>query len=198
MIGEVYKEIERTRNMPYRRGLIMAFVGVFLLHDISFSAAERPAVYSNLSGSCVIQPEVEKIVFLHNKIRAEVGVGSLRWSEELAVYAQRWADYLATSRCGIEHRPGSGKWRQEYGENLFIGTASHYGTSDAVTAWAKEKANYRGGAIQASRVADIGHYTQMVWRDTREIGCGTGLCRGNLIVVCNYDPPGNFLRQKPY
>ncbi|MDD3814945.1 MAG: CAP domain-containing protein [Desulfocapsaceae bacterium] len=176
----------------------MAFVGVFLWQGISLSAAERLAVQSDLSGSRVSLTDAEKVVALHNKIRAEVGVGPLRWSEELAAYAQRWADHLAISGCGIEHRPRSGKWRQEYGENLFIGTASHYGTADAVMAWAKEKSNYRGDAIRASRFPKVGHYTQIVWRDTKQIGCGTGLCRGNLIVVCNYNPPGNFLGQKPY
>ncbi len=176
----------------------MMFVAVFLLQGLSLSAAESPIVHSDLSGSRVSLSEAEKIVALHNKIRAEVGVGPLRWSEELAAYAQRWADHLASSRCGIEHRPRSGKWQQKFGENIFIGTASHYGTLDAVMAWAKEKSNYRGGTIQASRFANVGHYTQLVWRDTRQIGCATRVCRGNLIVVCNYDPPGNFLGKKPY
>ncbi|MDO8946950.1 MAG: CAP domain-containing protein [Desulfocapsaceae bacterium] len=184
--------------MQHLRCLVMAFVGVFLLQGLSLGAAESRTVHSDLSGSRVSLPESEKIVALHNKIRAEVGVGPLCWSEELAVYAQRWADHLASSRCGIEHRPRSGKWQQKYGENIFIGTASYYRTSDAVKAWAKEKSHYRGGAIQGSRFANVGHYTQMVWRNTRQIGCATSLCRGNLIVVCNYDPPGNFIGQKPY
>jgi pathogenesis-related protein 1 len=177
----------------------MVFAGAILLLGISLTAcAEQSSPRSSSPGSRPSQKEAGKIVSLHNQIRADVGVGPVRWSEELAGYAQQWADHLTSSRCGMEHRPRSGKWRQQYGENLFIGTAGHYGTADAVMAWAEEKSSYRGGVIQASRIANIGHYTQMVWRNTRQIGCGTGVCRGNLIVVCNYDPPGNFLGQRPY
>lgn len=150
------------------------------------------------SGSRLSPKEAAQIVTLHNTIRAEVGVGPLRWSAKLAAYAQQWADHLVTSRCRMEHRPRAGKWRQEYGENLFIGTVGYYGTSDAVKAWAREKSKYPGGALQSSRGANAGHYTQIVWQDTQQIGCATGVCQGNVIVVCNYDPPGNFVGQSPY
>lgn len=192
----------------------MVFAGAFLLLGLSLTAcAEQSSLRSVVSGSRLFPQEAGKIVSsgsrlspeeagkivsLHNQVRAEVGVGPLRWSEDVAGYAQQWADHLAATRCGMEHRPRSGKWQQRYGENLFIGTASHYGTSDAVRAWEREKSSYRGGAIQASGFSAIGHYTQMVWRDTTRIGCATAVCRGNLIVVCNYDPPGNFLGRRPY
>ncbi len=169
------------------------------------SSAEKPQNASpgrlaeNVSsGSRIPLQESEEIVTLHNTIRAEVGVGPVRWSEKLAGYAQQWADHLASSRCEMEHRPRARKGQEEYGENLFIGTARYYGTSDAVRAWAAEKPKYHGGALQSSHWSAAGHYTQLVWQDTQQIGCATGLCKGKLIVVCNYDPPGNFLGQKPY
>ncbi|NET40232.1 MAG: hypothetical protein F6K19_51255 [Cyanothece sp. SIO1E1] len=43
------------------------------------------------------------------------------------------------------------------------------------------------------------HYTQVVWRRTNKLGCGIADHRRlGKIVVCNYDPPGNFLGQRPY
>lgn len=186
-------------DMKFFHGPSMILVGLLFLQSASLSAcAGQLFVNNGSSGSRVIPEDARQIVALHNRIRAEVGVGPVRWSEDLAAFAQQWADHLASTRCGMEHRPRSGRWQQEYGENLFIGTAGHYGTSDAVTAWAGEKCNYRGGAIQASRFADIGHYTQMVWRDTTRIGCATAECNSWLIVVCNYDPRGNYLGQSPY
>ncbi|MDO9043525.1 MAG: CAP domain-containing protein [Desulfocapsaceae bacterium] len=178
----------------------MLLAGALLLQGVSPGAgAGQPSLDSGgSSGSRIPLAEAGKIVTLHNTIRAEVGVGPVRWSQKLASYAQQWADHLATSRCGMEHRPRSGKWREEYGENLFIGTARHYGTPDAVRAWAAEKSKYHGEALQSSHWADAGHYTQIVWQDTTQIGCAAGSCKGKLIVVCNYDPPGNFLGQKPY
>ena len=39
-----------------------------------------------------------------------------------------------------------------------------------------------------------GHFTQVVWKDTRQLGCGVAMCDGGEIWVCNYSPPGNFVR----
>jgi pathogenesis-related protein 1 len=181
----------------HRTSLIL--LGLLFLQSASLSAGAGQLFVNNSSqGSRVTPKEAQQMVALHNTIRAQVGVGPVRWSEEVAAFAQQWADHLASSRCGMEHRPRSGKWQQQYGENLFIGTASHYGTSDAVMAWAGEKTKYHGGPLQSSRWADAGHYTQMVWRDTLRIGCATAVCKGMLIVVCNYDPRGNYLGQSPY
>ncbi|MCJ7547003.1 MAG: CAP domain-containing protein [Deltaproteobacteria bacterium] len=142
--------------------------------------------------------EVEELLQEHNKARAEVGVGPLHWSKQLAIYAEEWADHLAATKCRMQHRPQSGQWKQEYGENLFMGTAGYYGAADAVKAWVSEKKYYKGGTLTSFNWRASGHYTQVVWKDTKELGCAKVGCKGNIIVVCNYDPPGNFLGQKPY
>jgi hypothetical protein len=43
----------------------------------------------------------------------------------------------------------------------------------------------------------VGHFTQVVWKDSIKVGCGVKLnCGGGRMsmtsVVCNYDPRGNF------
>jgi pathogenesis-related protein 1 len=142
--------------------------------------------------------EVQTLLDMHNQVRADVSVKPVVWSEKLALYAQEWADHLASTSCQMEHRPGSGKWKQQYGENLFVGTAGHYSVADAVAGWESEKKYYKGDAIDSSNFVTIGHYTQVVWKNTKHLGCGSAECNGNMLVVCNYDPPGNFLGQKPY
>jgi pathogenesis-related protein 1 len=149
-------------------------------------------------GSTLTAQEVEQLLQLHNKARAEVGVGPLSWSKNLATYAQKWAVHLALTKCGLEHRPDTGEWRQEHGENLFMGTAGYYGVADAVKGWVDEKKYYKGGTLTSGNWHASGHYTQVVWKDTRQLGCAKVACKGNIIVVCNYDPPGNFLGEKPY
>jgi pathogenesis-related protein 1 len=149
-------------------------------------------------GSRLKPDEVRILIRLHNKARAGVGVGPVNWSSGLAAYAQKWADRLAAIGCRMEHRPSSGTWRGLYGENLFMGTAGYYGVGDAVNSWVSEKKDFRGGALNSSNWHDAGHYTQIVWRRTGELGCAKTVCNGMVIVVCNYNPPGNVLGQKPY
>jgi pathogenesis-related protein 1 len=97
----------------------------------------------------------------------------------------------------MEHRPGSGRWKQEHGENLFMGAAQYYGVTDAVAMWAREKSAYHGKPIEMSTLHAYGHYTQLVWKNTRRLGCAKAESGGNVIIVCNYDPPGNVLGQTP-
>ena len=150
-------------------------------------------------GSNLTLGEVEDLLQLHNKARAEVGVGPLMWSKNLAIYAQEWADHLASTQCRLKHRPHSDKGKQEYGENLFMGTAGYYSVADAVKAWEDEKVYYkRGETLNSSNWKNSGHYTQVVWEKTTHVGCAKVECKGNIIVVCNYDPPGNVFGQKPY
>lgn len=129
----------------------------------------------------------------HNKVRAEVGVAPLKWSPDLAAYAQEWADKLAAYGCRMAHRTGG-----RFGENLFQGSVGVYSALDASKAWEGEKALFKGEALTRSNFEPIGHYTQMVWRGSSTLGCGEAICDGTLIVACNYDPPGNVLGRRPY
>lgn len=39
-----------------------------------------------------------------------------------------------------------------------------------------------------------GHFTQMVWKGSEQLGCGSVTASsGALYVVCNYSPPGNYI-----
>lgn len=154
---------------------------------------DRSSIGSNLS-----LEEVQELVRLHNKVRGDVGVGPVTWSKKLAIYAQEWANQLSSTNCKLKHRPNSGKWKQEYGENLFMGVVGNYGVANAVKIWESEKKYYRGQPLNPSNWYDPGHYTQMVWKNSKEIGCAKVECNDNIIIVCNYDPPGNILGQKPY
>ena len=185
----------------YRTAVVIILVTLifsFLQPHALAQSTDATTTDSTSIGSDLTVQEIEALLQAHNKARAEVGVGPLRWSTEIAIYAQEWADHLASTTCRLEHRPRSGTWKQIYGENLFMGTSGYYDVADAVEAWEGEKAYYSGAPLNYSNWKDSGHYTQVVWKDTTHVGCAKTECKGNIIVVCNYDPAGNVLGQKPY
>ncbi|CAB4290778.1 unnamed protein product [Prunus armeniaca] len=70
---------------------------------------------------------------------------------------------------------------------------------DAVDMWLVEKADYNYDSNSCADGKVCGHYTQVVWRNTARVGCAKVRCNsGGTFIGCNYDPPGNYVGQKPY
>ena len=166
----------------------------------------------------------------HNAARAELSteedlnppLPDLSWSQDLADYAQEWADTLAnaTNCGGIFHRD-----QHMYGENIaWQGSKplrGEYAPERAVSSWVAEVACWQYGTILGNGAptaksescdatcidkqnsSGCGHYTQVIWRNTKQVGCGYAQCIDkngftDEIWVCNYNPPGNFVGQTPY
>lgn len=147
----------------------------------------------------------------HNTVRAQRGVQGLEWSDELAAIAQEWADYLArTKGCAIVHRKQQGEAAATpIGENLYWASAliASDGTRTlqqitperVVQKWAAEAHSYSYEQNSCRKGNSCGHYTQVVWHDTQQVGCGRAVCPDKSQVwVCNYEPPGNVTGKKPY
>jgi uncharacterized protein YkwD len=147
------------------------------------------------------------VLAVHNRERAAIGVppvDPLVWSDKLAADAKVWAEHLATTGEFVhdtEHLPTLGE-----GENLaaMSWTGSHNTTvpiAQNMQGWVAEKNSYQG-LPSATGTNVTGHYTQMVWRNTKEIGCATATSTasggGRDILVCRYSPPGNIVGKKPY
>ena len=144
-----------------------------------------------LSNAQTNQSLESKILAVHNSERAKVGVAPLTWSNSLAAGAQAWAEHVATTGRFV-HDPGRGA----VGENMagFFSDVSE--PCCGQSAWVTEKSLYHGGPSFSA----VGHYTQMVWANSKQVGCGTAFSRGldYSILVCRYDPPGNWPGQLPY
>tara|TARA_R110002096_G_scaffold285073_6_gene478895 strand:- start:455 stop:1576 length:1122 start_codon:yes stop_codon:yes gene_type:complete len=151
------------------------------------------------TGSNLKPGEAQALVDYHNRVRAEVGVGGVTWSPQIAAFSQQWADELAR-RGTFEHRPQS---QQKYGENLAGGSTGTFTVVSGAEMWYGEKKLYRAGATFTAAMLPAGHYTQMVWRSSNQIGAGMAICqkgqyRGWTILVCNYSDRGNMVGSKPY
>lgn len=136
------------------------------------------------------------IVNIHNQERANVQVPALTWSNTLASGAQQYAVYLASLGLGPDDIPPHSNDPNQ-GENLSWGVIDGYSLQYSVQQWADEKANYVPGHVMsnddfAEDVPMIGHYTQMVWKDTTKIGCGEASNTSVTYLVCRYTPPGNY------
>ena len=68
--------------------------------------------------------------------------------------------------------------------------------------WIDEKQHFRKGVFPANsstgNPADISHYTQVVWHNTHEVGCGLSRAGGEEILVCRYSRPGNIVGRRPF
>ena len=155
----------------------------------------------NNTGSNLSVKDAQEILAHHNKVRKKVGSPALSWNTKLSAYAQSWADHLANeNNCEIEHRAVSGQDGKTYGENIFWGSsAASFKPVDASLSWYSEIKKYSYAKLNGSNWHNTGHYTQMVWKNTQEVGVGVAICpNGAIIIVANYYPAGNYMGQYPY
>ncbi|KAJ6796815.1 pathogenesis-related protein PRB1-3-like [Iris pallida] len=138
------------------------------------------------------QNSPQDFVDLHNSARSAVGVGPVSWDTTLEAYAKNYANQRVGD-CQLVHSGGP------YGENLFWGYGKPFDAADAVNSWVSEKQyyNYNSNTCAAGKVC--GHYTQVVWRNSVNIGCARVICNsGAIFIICSYNPPGNYVGERPY
>lgn len=141
------------------------------------------------------EPEgLKGITSAHNAVRAAVGVGAMRWNDSLASMAASFitdCEFMHSTAAERMNIAGFGY----VGENLYFGGGQPTGAAVA-NLWASEQADYHYATNTCDRTC--GHYTQMVWRASTDLGCAIKQCNGGYLVACEYGPGGNYGGQKPY
>ncbi len=142
--------------------------------------------------------EVEaRLLAAHNRERAQANTRPLIWSETLEAEARDWAvDLIDSGRFAHDPRPHG------HGENLWMGWGDRVFTpEDMVGDWIEERRDYRPGVFpNVSRTGDwvaVGHYTQLIWRDTTHVGCAVASRGDRAVLACRYSPPGNIDGRRP-
>ncbi len=144
----------------------------------------------------VVIPEADEIatmILRNNEIREAVGVLTpLSWNTALALSAQSHADALAESGTMVHSQNG-------HGENIYA-SFEQASYSDAVNAWFAENVYYDYASNSCIGGQTCEHYTQLVWEETTEVGCGKATIgtQNSTVVVCQYNPPGNIAGELPY
>ena len=163
----------------------------------------------------------QAILYSHNSLRRKVAKGEqngqpkaanmreMVWNNELAAIAQRWAN-----QCTMGHDKERNKIDGTYvGQNAFISSSNRKKDLDDVmsamneppVSWFDEVdvPGFDPSNIDPYQsTPGTGHYTQVVWGESEELGCGQVyfLAGGwyESLTVCNYAQGGNWIGGKMY
>ncbi|KAI3524235.1 hypothetical protein L1887_02887 [Cichorium endivia] len=173
------------------RKLCPTIIVFFFLNVLIFTStnASTPPTRTTRSQLNVIK----QFLTFQNKARAALRMPPLVWDTRLARYADMYARQRRND-CLLKHSNGP------YGENIFWGSGDGWTPAQASLAWVAEQRWYSYGSNSCGGGRECGHYTQIVWKTTKRIGCARVTCFGGrgVFMTCNYFPPGNYIGEKPY
>ena len=150
------------------------------------------------------------IVKHHNLLRAKEGAADMEmmtWNESLAGASKAWA-----VQCKWYHGfpPLPGTSLTKYGQNLYMIRGPKINMVKAVQAWYDEKSDFDYDTLGCAAGKMCGHYTQVVWAASRQVGCAYHFCtevrdekkaitsNDAEVLACDYLPQGNFVGEKPF
>ena len=133
----------------------------------------------------------KELINTHNKLRIKHGLPFLTQDKQLEKFAQDTANnslISGTLKVGENFRDG-----KFYGQNLYLGTGNPHTGKYVAEYWYSEIDNYSFSTGKTINGGPIGHFTQMVWKSTKKLGCGVGQkTETSYKVVCHYLPKGNI------
>lgn len=156
--------------------------------------------------------DIAEVLYIHNYLRRLEPASDMEymiWNSYLADMATEWS-----SKCiwghGQPFRNGSTVPFDPIGQNLYLSMGTTVNITFLSLRWYSEKPYYNFNNATCQKNQMCGHYTQVVWSLSREIGCGKYLCenatdaetdevyRKAWIFACNYGPAGNYNGITPY
>ena len=134
--------------------------------------------------------EAERAVLAqHNKLRAQhQDTPALCYGEsgdDITFTAQSWSEELVRTQVWAHSAA------ENYGENLYVAYYNYDSQEDfwvhCTNGWYEEIEWWNNDKVCKS----TGHYTQVVWKDTKQLNCGYANSGWVAVTVCQYYPPGN-------
>jgi len=133
----------------------------------------------------------ETVLSIVDHYRMNHSAVPLVWSNVLASFALEQAN-----KCQLKHSGGP------YGENIYWISSSSLNFTEA-TQWAVEAWMSEEPLYSPSNPLNALHYTALVWKNSRRIGCAwtNSACpasvNGGFYFFCEFDPMGNILGEFP-
>ncbi|CAO3633530.1 unnamed protein product [Cunninghamella echinulata] len=143
-----------------------------------------PSNNSNIpsnSASGLSSSEISHVLDLHNSRRAKHSSPPLTWNEKAAAFAASWV-----SKCNWGHSNN-----REYGENIAQGQRDF---DQVLKNWyddEEEKYDFNNPGFSPYS----GHFSAVIWKSTKTVGCAVHDCPGGKYYSCNYYEPGNYLNE---
>src|SRR3546814_6362488 len=82
-----------------------------------------------------------------------------------------------------------------------MGSTGYFSYAEMVRSWTDEKRYFRRAALPkfstTGRWSDVGHYTQIIWHSTTDVGCAIAVSQSDEYLVCRYTTPGNVYGRDP-
>ncbi|KYN39541.1 Venom allergen 3 [Trachymyrmex septentrionalis] len=186
----------------------------------TYTSSKPSATCKQVNKVGVTDEDIDTILTVHNKLRQKVASGKeyrgnpgpqpkavsmpkLSWNKELANIGQRWAN-----QCIYNHDACRDIDKFQVGQNIAQSYSSKENNSTIQNfiedVWYDEVKNFDANKVDQpfEMQVETGHYTQIVWATTTEIGCGfikykdTAWHRS--CMVCNYGPAGNIKNERMY
>ncbi|XP_031401555.1 STS14 protein isoform X2 [Punica granatum] len=171
---------------------------VLLLATCHGSAhAIRPVATQPRATPAAFPPNAsQEFLEAHNDARSGVGVGPLKWSQALANLTSLLVRYQRDKMGCQFANLTAGK----YGGNQLLASGQAVAPRAAVEEWVKEKSFYNHADNSCAPNRQCGVYTQVVWRNSMELGCAQATCPKDQtsLTICFYNPPGNVVGERPY
>ncbi|CAH1779055.1 unnamed protein product [Owenia fusiformis] len=168
-----------------------------------------PRQKRNAQGTGFTEAQIQRVLDEHNtKRRSEPRVPSnmylLTWNSFIADMAQEWAEACGWFHGFPDRDAGTVPFSGTLGQNLYFASGD-LNIVSGVKAWYDEIAFYDFSSRTCQTGKPCGHYTQVVWGDSRELGCGSYRCpilydeapstktwSDVTLLVCHYGPAGNY------
>ncbi|CAE7521459.1 GLIPR2 [Symbiodinium sp. KB8] len=130
----------------------------------------------------------KEVLAAHNAFRAEHGAPALSWSDECYLLAKKQANACQERSCVIHGSVEGPSGRQ--GQNIFWCGFAGKSAEEMTTTWYDE-INQPGYDWKAEFSPGTGHFTQVVWKGTKQVGMAVS--EDGRFCVANYFPAGNMM-----
>jgi len=155
--------------------------------------------------SCTVIEDGPSVLATHNMLRARHGAPNLSYDAKLASHAAAYSKKLCESNT-FDHDKNELSHYKE-GENLYYGeTSVQVDVCLATFKWYNEVNDMEWSKLPTFYnfmpvPSNLGHFTQLVWKGTSKVGCGTAYRKEGTTyktyITCRYSSPGNVMGQFP-